>query len=283
MFRWPVRVMRGIGIAVVATGAAITTVQIGYWRNSETLFSHALAVTESNEVAHYNLGQALTMEGRFDEAMEHYLAALQIKPDHELAHNNLGLSYQSQGQWEKAASEYGEALRINPTHAEIHFNLAVAQIVLGDPTNAVKHLGYTLEAIPRHRFAHVQMGDALLALHRSAEATDHYREALRLKPDYAEAMDKLAWILATDSNPALRNGREAVRLAEEACRLTKYEQPGMLATLSAAYGELGDFKRAVEFARKAESLASERGDRGLVEKVARLRREFEENRAYRNR
>jgi cytochrome c-type biogenesis protein CcmH/NrfG len=125
------------------------------------------------------------------------------------------------------------------------------------------------------------MGDALFELHKSAEAIQHYREALRLKPDYAEAMDKLAWILATDSNPALRNGREAGRLAGGACQLTGYQDPGMLTTLSAAEAELGDFKRAVEFARKAESLASERGDRVFVEKAARLRREFEENRVYR--
>jgi cytochrome c-type biogenesis protein CcmH/NrfG len=159
--------------------------------------------------------------------------------------------------------------------------MAIAQLMLSNPTDASGHLGYTLASNPRHVFAHKAMGDALLALHKSSEAGGHYREALRLKPDYAEAMDKLAWILATDSDPALRNGREAVRLAEGACRLTKYEHPEMLATLSAAHAELGDFKGAVEFARKAESLANGRGNRVLIEKAARLRREFEENRKYR--
>jgi tetratricopeptide (TPR) repeat protein len=281
-FRWPRRVVAGIGVTAVAACALMAAVQVGYWRNSETLFRHTLAVTQNNYVASYNLGQTLSVQGHIDEAVGYYNATLQIKPTHEGAHNNLGLTFALHGQWEQATNHYAQALQTAPTNGDIHFNMAIAQLMLGNPTDAIAHLDATLRSNPRHALAHKAMGDALLALQRPSDAIPHYRQALRLKPDYADAMDSMAWILATNPDPALRNGKEAVRMAEDACRLTGYEDPRMVVTLSAAGAELGDFKRALEFARQAESLASRRGDRALVEKVARLRRQFEENRAYRD-
>jgi tetratricopeptide (TPR) repeat protein len=282
-FRWSQRVVARIGVTAVVVCAVVTAVQVGYWRNSETLFRHTLAVTKNNYVASYNLGQTLSVQGHIDEAVDYYNTALRIKPTHEGAHNNLGLTFALHGQWEQATNHYAQALQTAPTNGDIHFNMAIAQLMLGHPADAIGHLDSTLRSNPRHAFAHKAMGDALLALQRPAEAIPHYREALGLKPDYADAMDRLAWILATNPDPALRNGKEAVQMAEAACRFAGYEEPGMVATLSAAQAELGDFKRALEFARQAESSATRRGDRALVEKAARLRREFEENRAYRDR
>jgi tetratricopeptide (TPR) repeat protein len=279
-FRWPPRVALGIGVTAVAVCAVMTAVQVGYWRNSETLFRHTFAVTQNNYVACYNLGQTLSVQGHIDEAVDYYNTALRIKPTHEGAHNNLGLTFALHGQWEQATNHYAQALQTAPTNGDIHFNMAIAQLMLGHPTDAIAHLDATLRSNPRHALAHKAMGDALLALQRSAEAMPHYREALRLKPDYAEAMDRLAWILATNPDPALRNGKEAVQIAEAACRLSGYEDPGMVMTLSAAEAELGDFKRAIELARQAETVALARRDRPSSERAFKLRQAFERNQPY---
>ena len=94
---------------------------------------------------------------------------------------------------------------------------------------------------------------------RTREAVAQYREALRLNPNLAGALNNLAWVLATSSDAELRDGAEAVRLAERACELTHYGEPLFLGTLAAAYAEAGRFPEAVTTAEKAEQLATSAG------------------------
>ena len=91
---------------------------------------------------------------------------------------------------------------------------------------------------------------------RTREAVVQYREALRLNPDLAGALNNLAWVLAASPDDELRNGAEAVRLAERACELTHYGQPLFIGTLAAAYAEAGRFPEAVTTAEKVEQLAT---------------------------
>ncbi len=94
---------------------------------------------------------------------------------------------------------------------------------------------------------------------RTREAVVQYREALRLNPDLAGALNNLAWVLAASPDDELRNGAEAVRLAERACELTHYGQPLFIGTLAAAYAEAGRFPEAVTTAEKVEQLATTAG------------------------
>jgi tetratricopeptide (TPR) repeat protein len=92
------------------------------------------------------------------------------------------------------------------------------------------------------------------------------RLALALKPDMVEALENLAWILATHPSEALRNGAEAVRLAERACKLSQYREPVSLVTLAAAYAEAGRFGDAVKTAEKARDLAAAAGLKDVAAK-----------------
>ena len=83
----------GLPVAAVALLCVLwglTWHQAGYWRDSQTLFEHALSVTSENDTMHYDLANAYKNQGRLDQAVPHYLQTLRIKPDHEKAHNNLG-------------------------------------------------------------------------------------------------------------------------------------------------------------------------------------------------
>jgi tetratricopeptide (TPR) repeat protein len=160
-FRWPAIAVRAVGVAGLIVCAGITSVQVGHWRNSETLFRHALAVTKDNHVAHYNFGQTLSVSGRLQEAVEHYRATLQLKPDHEGAHNNLGLTHAIYGRWSEATNHYAQALRANPGNADVHFNMAMALSRLGDSTNAIAHLNHVLQLNPKHAQAAQQMAEML--------------------------------------------------------------------------------------------------------------------------
>src|SRR5439155_21631783 len=94
---------------------------------------------------------------------------------------------------------------------------------------------------PGNPTAHNNLAITCKKLGRTAEAIAHYRDAIRLKPDFLEALNNLAWTLAANPDPQFRNGAEAIQLATRACELTRYEHPLPLATLAAAYAEAGQF------------------------------------------
>jgi len=262
---WPVGALRATGVAALIACAGLTWLQVGHWQNSETLFRHALTVTKDNYLAHYNLGQALSVGGQIEEAVQHYEATLALKPTHPGAHNNLGLTHAFAGRWNVATNHYAQALKSNPDNVDVHFNYGVAELNLGNATNAMEHLRYVIGAKPEHASAHHQIAKALTRLEKLNEAIIHYRETIRLKADVPEPYRELAELLATHSDAAVRNGPEAVKLARRACELAGSPRPEFIATLAAAYAEAGDLSKAIELAREAEGLAKSLGDRRAAE------------------
>ena len=110
---------------------------------------------------------------------------------------------------------------------------------------------YEIWALPNSGLAHSQVAAALLANGQVAEAIAGYTEVLRSEPDLPIALNNLAWLRAAHSQAQFRDGAEAVRLAERACRLTAYQQPMLIGTLAAAYAEAGRFEEATATAEKA--------------------------------
>ncbi len=151
----------------------------------------------------------------------------------------------------------------------------------GDAQAALtNYLGWLqLEADP---LVELRAAAQLCSLGRSREAMVHYRNALSLRPDFAPALEKLAWILATDPEAANRNGAEAVKLAERGCVLTGQQAPGMLGTLAAAYAEAGQFPEAIATAQKAYDRALAGDDPKLADKCQKLLALFQSGRAWRD-
>ena len=103
---------------------------------------------------------------------------------------------------------------------------------------------------------------------------------MRLKPDWLEALNNLAWILATQPDEKLRDGREAVRLAAHAVTLTRTNNPGALDTLAAAYAESGNYPAAVETAQKAAGLALAAGQKEMAAEIQRRRQAYAAGRPF---
>jgi Flp pilus assembly protein TadD len=116
------------------------------------------------------------------------------------------------------------------------------------------HYRKALELMPQNADAHVNLGSALLQKGRIADAIAEYRNALAIAPNNPAAQTNLAWLLATASDPLLRNGPEAVAMAEQANRLSGGNRPVVLRILAAAYAEAGRFSEAVETAERALQL-----------------------------
>ena len=180
---------------VLVVFAATTWRQTGFWKDSRKLFTHALAVTSGNYMAHLNLGTALAEQGNLAEAMDHYDAALRINPNLAIAHFNLGNGLLAQGRRAEAVSQYRAALRINPSYASAHYNLGVVMAGEGMSAEAIEHFSEAVRSKPDFAKAHVAWGLALSREGRLAEAVSHYYEALRLKPDDAEARKNLEYAL----------------------------------------------------------------------------------------
>jgi cytochrome c-type biogenesis protein CcmH/NrfG len=110
-----------------------------------------------------------------------------------------------------------------------------------------------------------------------------YREALRLGPGNSEALNSLAWILATNRGAEIRDGKEAVDLAERACQGLSQGQdrPGRLDTLAAAYAEAGRYPEAVATAHQAVELAGNAGDERLAKDIAERLALYESGRPFR--
>lgn len=104
----------------------LTWKQVQYWENSITLFKHALKYTSNNLLVHNYLGTTLGMQGRTEEAIEHFLKAVQLKPDYAEAHCNLGVTLVRKGHIKEAIARFREALRLNPDHVKAKYNLSRA-------------------------------------------------------------------------------------------------------------------------------------------------------------
>jgi tetratricopeptide (TPR) repeat protein len=181
----------GLCLFSFAVCALVTSRQISYWRNSETLFRRAVQVTQKNYLAYNNLGFYLSNRGEVGEAMENYRKSLAIKPDYEDAHNNLGYAYAAQKKYPEAIAEYEAALRIRPNHPEVHNNLGNALGDTGRADEAIAHYMITLHQKPEHADAHNNLGVALAMKGRFDEAIEHFHAALRYKPNDASAHSNL--------------------------------------------------------------------------------------------
>jgi tetratricopeptide (TPR) repeat protein len=260
-----------VAALVLAASLFATERQLGFWQNSETLFTHAIALTKNNAVAHLNLGVALEQDNRQQEALAEYRKAVEIDSHRFQAHNNLANLLATMGSRDEALAEYREALRLDPNVALAHVNLGTLFVDLGRFDDAMREYAEAARLAPEDPRPRYLMGKACLRRGQSAEAVKHFREALRLGPDDFQTLTWLARVLAADENSAVRNGAEAVSLAQRANELTGGEQPFVLDTLAMAYAEAGRFKEAQEAVQKAIETATAAGaQKSLPEMQERL-------------
>lgn len=208
---------------------------------------------------HMDLGEALMSEGKVDEAALEFESALRLDPRLSHAHFSLGLARQQTNRLPEAIEHYEQALQIQPDDPKTHNNLGNALRQVGRIPESIGHFEQALRIKPDFVEAHYNAALTLEQAGRLPEAVGHYADAVRLNGDLPVALNKLAWIRATSNDPRLRDGTEAVRLAERACQLTGRKQVALLDTLAAAYAEAGRFAEAVSTAREALSLATSGG------------------------
>jgi tetratricopeptide (TPR) repeat protein len=186
----------GVGVIVVALLAIGSRWQLAYWKDSPTLFEHAVAVTDGNWFAHNDLGEALASQGKLEEATAHFFEALRLKPDYANAEFNLGLSLEVAGRTDDAVAHYERALSLDPSWLGAHVNLGRILLSQGKVDLAIDHLTEAVRLQPDSPKAHFNLALASSQRGDASAAIAHYIQALRLEPDFAEAHYQLAMLLA---------------------------------------------------------------------------------------
>jgi tetratricopeptide (TPR) repeat protein len=293
-YRMPVAV--ATAAAVLACALTATRFQLKYWRDSETLFTRDLALfPHSNPMAHHCLGRALFEKGddraalahyeevlrlipdfvpghlnianclsrlgRFDEATAHYQEAIRLRPDNAELYKSFGSHLMAQMKLEEAKANFLEALRYEPNFPEAHTKLGTLLMVQGKTDEAIKHFNASVQIFPGDREGHYYLANALIDNREFAEAARHFQFAIKADPNYAEALNDLAWMWVTEKNSQPGHTEEAIALARRAVELSHHTNVTYLETLAAALSQGGQFADAVAAAEKAVTTAAAQGQR----------------------
>jgi protein O-mannosyl-transferase len=261
----PMAVTTAAAVLIILALTWAAFIQASYWRNSEVLWTHALAVTSDNDVAHNNLGYLCNDRGDLDQAISHFESAARIRsakrdPHYHLAsafvQMNLGDALARKGRSDEALVHYDEAIRLQPDYGDAYYNRGTVLLAKGRVDEAIADLAKALQMRPNDADAHTSLGNALLQKGSLREAIAHYETALALAPQDPHSRNNLAWILATASDSSIRDGARAVRFAEEAVKLSGGREPLFLRTLAGAYAESGRFSEAIVVAQQAAGIAN---------------------------
>lgn len=172
-------------------------------------------------------------------------------------------TYTQQGYWRNTTTLCEHALDVTNGNYIAHYCMAADFLERGQTERAIAHYRRVLRIKPNYFSALGGLAAAFSRQGRTDQAVYYYNEALQREPDWIFPLNNLAWLRATHSRPELRNPKEAVELAERACKLTRYKDPSVLDTLAAAYAADGNFPQAIGAAEKAIALADSLGQEEL--------------------
>jgi tetratricopeptide (TPR) repeat protein len=285
-------------LALVAGGAvlvlgAVAFRQDSFWRNAETLWTHAIACTEQNAMAHYCLavnyvnddkidqaipqleealaagsikrsligkahvllGECFALQGRFDEAIAQYEEMVRLFPAVEMGHVSLAMTLASAGRHERAITQWNEAIRLNPTFWAARIGLAESLLAAGDAAEAARQCRQVLEQQPGAIKAMVLLGAALVAQGQTDEAIRQFEQVVELNSQNVTAQYRLGLLEyeAGQAESALSHLSQAIKLEPGNAPLLR-QTAWILATCPEE--QIRDGDRAVELAQKAIKLAS---------------------------
>jgi tetratricopeptide (TPR) repeat protein len=232
---WRLRpvILAPLAAIIVVTLSILSWKQTTHWHDTESLWRYTLSAGPESDVAHTGLAGILVVHGQIDEAVSHYRIALELRDGNAAAHHGLAIALAQQRKVDEAIEHWKKALSIQPDNAEASNYLGVMFIHKGETDNAIAQ----------------------------------WRQTLAFDPDNGDAAQNLAWVLATSADANLRDGREAVELAQRAVRLPGRNTAIVLRTLAAALAENNQFEEAVATAERAQRLAEAAGDNAMAENL----------------
>ncbi len=193
-------------VGVITILGVLTWRQVGVWRDTETLWTHAAAASPASR-AHENLGHVYQDREQLDRAAAHFEQLVRMRPSYGPGHLYLGATRAQQGRPEEAMPEYEEAARLMPDSAVPYYNMGLALVALRRPAEAIERYRQAVKIVPSYADAHNNLGLLLTEDGKLDEGVAHLREAVALRPDSASYHSNLGLALA-------RQGRAGEALQE---------------------------------------------------------------------
>ena len=236
-----------IALSVLFILVLIIWRQIGYWKNTETLIRHTIAVTENNYMAHHQLGCILFSKGDLDGAIKEYRVALQAKQIAE-AYNGLGNAFGAKNDIGNAIDCYLKGLQINPYDISILYNLGYLLASMGKTVEATQYFNKLFKINPYNIEAHNAFGNALLRNGKVNEAINQFNETLRLNQQDQEAQRgiKEAKVIQKNSESLVAKINVLIK--------TDPHNPALYTKLGDIYYQLGEYYGAIVQYKKALSV-----------------------------
>lgn len=310
---WVARISGAATVIALAGLVAATWMQIGHWRNSQTLFAHADRVTSRNYLArsylalaesetdhhdaaisaarsavavaanhplpHYALAKSLERAGRLLEAVPEYQACADLTPNVAVIRIELGLLLARTGHPREALQQFSRAIQLEPSNSVAYNGTAAALAEMGDFDKAIALWRQTVRLDPGFASAHGWLATALQRQGDRAGAVHHYRAAYSGGERRTQWMADLAWLLATDARTRGEDAEFAVKIATDA-NAREPDQPLLLDTLAAAHARAGRFNDAVATSERAAALASSAGRADLAKTIQSRMMIYRTGRAY---
>jgi tetratricopeptide (TPR) repeat protein len=230
-------------------------------------FRRAIAVGPQYADAYYNLGRELLLRGKVQEATPYLEFAMTHEPGSAAIAIQLGTAYERSGRAAGAEALYRRALERRPEFVPALIRLAIVEAAQGRREAGLAHARQALALAPSDAFANLTL--ATLLSERSGaspEVVASLERAIAARPGWVDPVNQLAWLLATDPDPAQRAPAHALALADSALALTP--DANVSDTRAAALGALGRFDEAVAAAERARTLALAAHDTTLARDIA---------------
>ena len=257
---------------------SLVLLERGKTQEAQQQLERAAALNPELPEALYNLGLMAEGRGEREAAIRHYRDLLQFAPHVALARYRLAmLLFKSKPQ--EAAKHIEHLVSFSPDFAPGHFQRAEMFRKLGQHQQALSHYRRASQFDPQDAISPFRAGLGLLQQGKVSMGVESLWKAQRLAPKNIQIQNSLAWILATNSDPQVRDGAQALRLAKQMCEQTEYRVVSPLDTLAAAYAAAGQFEKAAETAKQAERLARATNQFELADRIEKRRQLYQAGRA----
>jgi tetratricopeptide (TPR) repeat protein len=243
--------------------------------------ANALRIAEGVSSYWYHVrGLVLMSRKQYRLAAGEFEAALTAAPSAD-THYNLGIALKYQRQSQRAVEHFDKAIRLNPDFAEAKAAMGESLLAMGLRKQAKIYLKKAIATDTLLARAYFYLGEIYLLERAFDHAVATFYAGLKADPQNARIAFRMAWLLATVPEPSLRDGAEAVRLAEWVNQKTNSSSPEVLDILSAAYAENGDFEKAVEAAEMAYAAAKKARNHQLAEDIRARKKLYAKRKPYR--
>jgi protein O-mannosyl-transferase len=246
-----------------------------------THYKLAISILPSDSSYRHAFGVALAQAGKMDQAMVAWREAIRLRPDFLPMRFELADVLLATGDVAGAVDEYRAAVNLAPDSAEAQAKLAEGLLVQGGVHEALISLQRAAQLDSKNAAIQLRLAQVLIDRGSSLDAISILKQAVQQHPDDVPLLWQSAWILATSPDSQIRDGAQAVNLANQAMRRFDGREPRVLDALAAALAETKQFPAAIDAADQAALIALAQNQETLSNAIAQRRRLYRQGLPFR--